>query len=894
VSDESNFSSSSDSLLNSASIKTILKNVPAGLLILLKPDGRIAYVNDRAIELHGIDPSGLKFKDCLSRLKIYAANGELCQLDKLPARRALLTGERVRNEELVIERLDGLRMYVNASAVPLFDEEGEVTGAIAIFEDVTERKKTEGLYRTLLNTSIDSFWLSDVEGRFLDVNDAFLGLLGYSREEILGMSISDIEAKETPEGVVQHLRRIKENGFDCFETFHRHNDGRMIATQVSANYADIDGGRYFGFLHNITKRKQNEAAIRRSEERFRLIAEAAATLVYEFEVESGKTTVAYGLQELLGYDPEEIQLSIDWWLSRIHAEDRLSFEVQLTKAIETATDEVFEYRIRHKRGDYIIVRDTIKIVKDDKGKAGRIVGGVVDITEARKVEAIAADSRVALEKERDLLQAVMNGAKKIHLVYLDRDFNFVRVNEAYAKTCGYTPEEMIGKNHFALYPSEEDEAIFARVRDTGVPAEFHDKPFVFPDQPERGVTYWDWTLEPIKDSSGRVNGLVFSLVETTERKRAEEALRNSEEQFRRAIENAPIPIIMEAEDGEVLQINRAWTELTGYKLQDLPSFDAWLNKAYGDGADAVRDHMHVLFTGSKSSISIEFPIRTRDGKVRYWNFSASMLGTLQDKRRFAVGMAVDITQLKHLQQKLEQHAKKLEELVRIRTERLKATERLATIGETAGMVGHDIRNPLQSIVGELYLINDELGNLPDGGTKENLKESVAVIEEQTAYINKIVTDLQDYAKPAAPRIEEVDVDKAIQTVVSNMDIPENIEFSYYVENDFPKLRADASFLKRILTNLISNAVQAMPNGGKLTINTGCRDQKALISVDDTGEGIPEENRDKMFKPLFTTKSKGQGFGLAVCKKLTEALNSTITFESQKGKGTRFIIELPTS
>jgi PAS domain S-box-containing protein len=137
---------------------------------------------------------------------------------------------------------------------------------------------------------------------------------------------------------------------------------------------------------------------------------------------------------------------------------------------------------------------------------------------------VREDARAALEREKSIFQAVVNGARKTHLVYLDRDFNFVRVNETYATGCGYTPEEMVGRNHFALYPHEENEAIFKRVRDTAVAAEFRDKPFVFPDQPHRGVTYWDWTLLPVQDADGRVEGLVFSLVETTERKRAEVAM----------------------------------------------------------------------------------------------------------------------------------------------------------------------------------------------------------------------------------------------------------------------------------------------------------------------------------------------------------------------------------
>jgi PAS domain S-box-containing protein len=147
----------------------------------------------------------------------------------------------------------------------------------------------------------------------------------------------------------------------------------------------------------------------------------------------------------------------------------------------------------------------------------------------------AAASR-SLERERDILQSVMNGAKNSHLVYLDREFNFVRVNETYAQSCGYRPEQMIGKNHFALYPNAENEAIFTRVRDTGEQVAYHDKPFEFPDQPERGVTYWDWTLTPVKDSNNKVSGLVFSLFETTERKRAEQTLSENEKRLYHANE----------------------------------------------------------------------------------------------------------------------------------------------------------------------------------------------------------------------------------------------------------------------------------------------------------------------------------------------------------------------
>ena len=373
-------------------------------------------------------------------------------------------------------------------------------------------------------------------------------------------------------------------------------------------------------------------------------------------------------------------------------------------------------------------------------------------------------TELALEKERNLLQTLMDGTNNSHLVYLDRNFNFVRVNKAYAQTCGYTPEEMIGKNHFDLYPHKENETIFRRVRDTGQPISFKDKPFVFPDQQERGTTYWDWTLQPIKNSQGEVEGLVFSLVETTER--------------------------------------------------------------------------------------IKF------------------------------------------QTKIEEYADRMEALAEMRAKQLSQSERLAAIGQTAGMVGHDIRNPLQAIAGELYLAKGDLDTFSECQAKKNLRESIVSIEENLYYIDKIVADLQDYTKPLNPNKETVNIEKAIEEALLIVNIPSKLSVNIAIEKEFPQLTTDMSMLKRALINLIQNAVQAMPNGGTLKITAQTRNGAAQVSVQDTGEGIPQEAQEKMFTPLFTTKSKGQGFGLAVVKRLIEAQNGEITYKTQNGKGTTFTIQLP--
>jgi signal transduction histidine kinase len=244
-------------------------------------------------------------------------------------------------------------------------------------------------------------------------------------------------------------------------------------------------------------------------------------------------------------------------------------------------------------------------------------------------------------------------------------------------------------------------------------------------------------------------------------------------------------------------------------------------------------------------------------------------------------MGIDITERKKAEAMAQESARKL-----------KDAERLAAIGATAGMVGHDIRNPLQAITSDVYLAKIDLASFPEGEGKNNMHESLEEIEKNISYINKIVADLQDFAKPLTPKLEETDLEKTVHFVLANLDIPGNVTVKYSIKKDFPKLKTDQSYMQRILTNLANNAIQAMPNGGKLTIAASSKNGKATITVQDTGEGIPEEVRGKLFTPLVTTKSKGQGFGLSVVKRFTEGLGGTVTFESEVGKGTKFTIELP--
>ena len=217
---------------------------------------------------------------------------------------------------------------------------------------------------------------------------------------------------------------------------------------------------------------------------------------------------------------------------------------------------------------------------------------------------------------------------------------------------------------------------------------------------------------------------------------------------------------------------------------------------------------------------------------------------------------------------------------------------MATIGETAAMVGHDLRNPLQVIVGTSYflkkMLNDALIDRPDDLVE--LENMINTINDETDYMNKIVQDLHDYAKVYTLDIGKHDIQSLIQSLVKSVKT-ENVEITIDFE-EIPLFEIDETSIKRVFQNILTNAIQAMPDGGNLTIRGVTENDNLLISFIDTGVGIPPENLDKLFIPLFTTKSKGTGFGLSVCKRFVESHGGQICVESEEGKGSTFTVILP--
>jgi len=214
-------------------------------------------------------------------------------------------------------------------------------------------------------------------------------------------------------------------------------------------------------------------------------------------------------------------------------------------------------------------------------------------------------------------------------------------------------------------------------------------------------------------------------------------------------------------------------------------------------------------------------------------------------------------------------------------------ERVNTIGELAAMIGHDLRNPLTGISSATYYLKRKYGSLMD----EKGRDMLEVIEKDINYSNKIVSDLLEYSRSLTLDLKEMNPKSAVAEALSHVDFPKNVHLIDLTEST-SAIKIDADKMTRVFINLIKNAIDAMPNGGKLTITSEKMSGKVKIAFADTGLGISEENLKKLFGPLFTTKAKGMGLGLAICKRIVEAHGGRISVESVINKGTTFTITIP--
>ncbi|MFI5450248.1 MAG: PAS domain S-box protein [Candidatus Bathyarchaeia archaeon] len=659
---------------------------------------------------------------------------------------------------------------------------------------------------------------------------------------------------------------------------------------------------------NITERKHMEKALQESEEKYRAIVENSPNLTGIFQDGALKYINTATILKL-GWTYEElVSPSFDPIENVVAPKSRSLLKENVGKRLRGEDVSPYEISLIKKDGAEVpvLVRGA-KIIYNQKPAIEFVFD---DITDRKRADEKLRESE---ERYHSLFDLMLDG------VYLStHEGRFVDVNPAFVRMFGYSSKQevlsiMDIKKELYFAPEERG----SHILDT-----HQEEVEVYRMRRKDGSEIWvEDHGRYVHDARGNISYHEGILRDVTERKHLEEELRRqslhleelvaertrelgeSEEKYRELFEACPVSLWEEdfsvvkhffdelrqrgvsnfgdyfanhpedigkcASQVRVLNVNKATLDLYGAKS---------VNEIIGGLGDVLTGKANrisfsgelVAFAEGKKYYSAEMENRTMRGETKQINVICAVVPGYEKSLAKVLVCTVDLTP----QKKLER--------------RLVRSQRLAAIGETAGMVGHDLRNPLQGIAGAAYNIRRHFRNTIDPTTEDMLE----VIDNGVQYANGIVNDLLEFSRemqlqlfPATP--------KSIATqTLTDVKVPNNITVEDTTAGA-PEILVDQAKLKRVLTNLIQNAIDAMPDGGKLSIDSTNAQKEVLISIRDTGVGIPRDEMEKIWTPLYTTKAKGIGLGMAICKRIVEAHGGSISVDSTVGKGTTFTLKLPT-
>jgi PAS domain S-box-containing protein len=386
-----------------------------------------------------------------------------------------------------------------------------------------------------------------------------------------------------------------------------------------------------------------------------------------------------------------------------------------------------------------------------------------------------------------------------------------------------------------------------------------------------------------------------------ERERAEEALRKSEERYRTILEDMQEVYYEIDLSGNFIFLNKAFYDHLGYTKEEVIGKKSL---QYQDETTAreLRQAFNKIYRTGEPIKAIEGQWIGKDGTKKIRELSASLIRDSDGKPIGFRGISRDITERKRMEEALQESERALrasnEELrtankeLRETQEQLIRFEKLAAIGKLAGGVGHELRNPLGGIKNAAYYIKGKLINSELAKTQPRIMEFLDIIDDEISSSNKIIDDLLNFSRVGKPAVSPAEIRKVMEDALSHLAVPENVEVTNKLDANLPEVEIDAGQIRQVLANIATNAIQAMPEGGKLTIEARKDDKFLEVAISDTGNGIPEEVIGKIFDPLFTTRAKGIGLGLAVCKSIIERHEGAIEVESKVGEGAIFTVKLP--
>ena len=568
------------------------------------------------------------------------------------------------------------------------------------------------------------------------------------------------------------------------------------------------------------------------------------------------TTWNHGAELMYGYSEEEaLQMNVRRLTPPDKETEHTEFVLRLM-AGETVSS--FETQRVAKDGRILDVWLTVTKVLDDTGKPIGIATTERDITERKQAEEALRESE---KKFKNMVEVTSDWTWEC-----DKEGLYVYASPRIKNLLGYEASEILGKTPFDLMPEKEIARIGNFFKEKVAKKEaFYGLENINCHKDGHLVTM-ETSAVPVFDEDGRFKGYRGIDRDITERKQAEEALRESEGRLYTVLETIQEGITFSDETGRFYIYNSAMEKLTGYSREEADICPDFIKLLYPDPQDQQRalQGIEELLEGGTCR-EVEMRILTKDGQLKYIFIWSSLV--LYKGRKIFLSVYRDISERKEMEKR----------------------ERLAQLGELVADMAHEVNNPLMIISGNAQIsLMEEIQN-------ENVKENLKIIFDECRRAKDIIQRLLKFSRPSRGELREIDINKGIEAVVGIVEHQfelSSIEIIRDYTKDLPVISADEQQLAEVFMNLLNNSKDAMPKGGVVTISTSLAGNFLKIDFKDTGCGMENEVMGRIFEPFFTTKEKGTGLGLSVCYGIIRAHNGELKFKSELHKGTIATVLLP--
>lgn len=790
--------------------------------------------------------------------------------------------------EYELVRKDGSSLTALSSASAFTDGKGNFTQARFMILDVTNRRlqaerlrESEELYRTAMEATSDGVTILQ-DGVYVYVNQKFLDTMGASLEDILNkpigalagphvqQSLKDFVArhpKETP-APERHVTRVESS------------EGKTVYLQ-SSSVDIIYRGRpaILTFIQDITDSKIVERALRESEALHRTALENTSDGISIIDLETGLYLYANRqLMETIGRPEEDLtNRSVDTY---VHPDDvEIGRRNYLSLKADGQSKAYHEVRGIAADGSAVNLGVTMTEIRYQGKRA--IISFITNITERKKVEEALRESeelyRTAMEKTNDGISIVQDGV-------------YVYVNQKLLETIGRPGDEIIGKP-LGIYTHPDDRKILidnyeTRRKGGDAPADY-DMRVIKPD----GTTTFINIKSVVINYKGKP--ATFSFIrDVTERKKAEEALRESEERYRSIIENIDDEYFETDLKGNITFFNKA-TSYAGYTYEEFAGM-CYMQYTEPRMTKKIAQAFNTAYRENRAVRIMDHEIIRKDGGIIYLEISVAPRRGADGKPIGFQGISRDVTN----RHKMEEEQKKL-------TQQLYQAQKMEAIGTLAGGIAHDFNNLLMGIQGYSSLM------LLDTDTTHPHYEQLNSIQTLVQSGATLTKQLLGFARAGRYEVVVADLNEMVSRSVHLFGrTKKEIRIFEKYASDLPNVEVDRGQIEQVLLNIFVNAWQAMPGGGDLYLETQnvtmdvrgtelhelAPGRYVKLAVTDTGVGMDEKTRIRIFEPFFTTKEmgRGTGMGLASAYGIIKGHGGTITVYSEKGEGTTFNLYLPAS